>query len=262
MLKVKTIIASIGIAVGVYLSFITSTGIFEPGPRYAYFSEIPITLEEMARTSEVIVLGRISSTLGVEHFDDGNIKKATATMYVDIEKELTGNYKDKRIMIKTFGDGKNMINKSVQLNEGERVLLLLRYSDSDWDGEDGYMVSTTSQKFSIDSSDIAYNPNFGSYKLDELIGIIEKARAERIKDITINSDYAVIGKIKSIDKVVYDEYATTRNVTVEIDTSIPGYKDKEITFFIWDVNYIKECIGDDKRCLYKIWYSKDYSWRG
>lgn len=258
MLKVKTIIASIGIAVGVYLilSFITSTGIFEPGPRYAYFSEIPITLEEMARTSEVIVLGRISNTLGVEHFDDGKIKKATATMYVDIEKELTGNYKDKRIMIKTFGDGKNMINKSVQLNEGERVLLFLRYSDSDWDGENGYMVSTTSQKFSIDSSDIAYNPKFGSYKLDELIGIIEKARAERIKDITINSDYAVIGKIESIDKIVphESEYSTGRNITVEIDISIPDYKDKEITFFTWDVNYIKDCIDDDKRCLYFIKY--------
>ncbi len=261
MVKVKTIVAGIGIAVGVYLilSFITSTGIFERGPAYVTFSEIPITLEEMARTSDVIVLGKVGSTLGVEHFDNGKIKKATATMYVDIEKELTGNYKDKRITIKTFGDGKTLINQSVQLKEGERVLLFLRYSDSDWDGEDGYVVSVTSQKFSIDSNDIAYNPHFGSYKLDELISIIEKARAERIKDIAINSAYAVIGKVKSIEKTVSSEdedykYLTSRNVTVEIDMAIPDYKEKEITFYVWDIDDIKGCIGEDKVCLYFIKY--------
>jgi hypothetical protein len=248
---------SIGIAVGAYLilSLFTATGIFE-SKTYINFSEIPITLEEMARTSEVIVIGKVGSTVGTEHYDDGKIRKATSSMYIDVEQELTGNYKDKRIMIKTYGDGKTIINNSVQLHDGERVLLFLSYSDSDWDGEDGYIVCCVSQKFSIDdNNNTAYNPRFGSYKLDELISIIKDARANRIKDQTINSDYVVLGKVKSIEKVSIsedeaDEYTTTANVT--IDKAIPDYKDKEITFFIWDINDMKDCIGEDKLCLYFI----------
>jgi hypothetical protein len=245
---------SIGIAVGAYLilSFFTATGIFE-SKTYIDFSEIPITLEEMARTSEVIVIGKVGSTVGTEHYDDGKVRKATSSMYIDVEQELTGNYKDKRIMIKTYGDGKTIISNSVQLHDGERVLLFLSYSDSDWDGEDGYIVCCVSQKFSIDdNNNTAYNPRFGSYKLDELISIIKDARANRIKDQTINSDYVVLGKVKSIEKEKDDEDITSRNVTIEIDKAIPDYKDKEITFFIWDINDIKDCIGEDKLCLYFI----------
>ena len=245
---------SIGLAVGAYLilSFFTATSIFE-SKTYIDFSEIPITLEEMARTSEVIVIGKVGSTVGTEHYDDGKVRKATSSMYIDVEQELTGNYKDKRIMIKTYGDGKTIINNSVQLHDGERVLLFLSYSDSDWDGEDGYIVCCVSQKFSIDdNNNTAYNPRFGSYKLDELISIIKDARANRIKDQTINSDYVVLGKVKSMEKEKDDEDITSRNVTIEIDKAIPDYKDKEITFFIWDINDIKDCIGEDKLCLYFI----------
>jgi hypothetical protein len=61
---------SIGIAVGAYLilSLFTTTGVFE-SKTYIDFSEIPITLEEMARTSEVIVIGKVGSTVGTEHYD-------------------------------------------------------------------------------------------------------------------------------------------------------------------------------------------------
>jgi hypothetical protein len=207
----------------------------------------------MARTSEVIVIGKVGSTVGTEHYDDGKVRKATSSMYIDVEQELTGNYKDKRIMIKTYGDGKTIINNSVQLHDGERVLLFLSYSDNEWDGEDGYIVCCVSQKFSIDdNNNTAYNPRFGSYKLDELISIIKDARANRIKDQTINSDYVVLGKVKSIEKEKDDEDITSRNVTIEIDKAIPDYKDKEITFFIWDINDMKDCIGEDKLCLYFI----------
>jgi len=245
---------SIGLAVGAYLilSFFTATSIFE-NKTYIDFSEIPITLEEIARTSEVIVIGKVGSTVGTEHYDDGKIRKATSSMYIDVEQELTGNYKDKRIMIKTYGDGKTIINNSVQLHDGERVLLFLSYSDSDWDGEDGYIVCCVSQKFSIDdNNNTAYNQRFGSYKLDELISIIKDARANRIKDQAINSDYVVLGKVKSIEKEKDDKDITSRNVTIEIDKAIPDYKDKEITFFIWNINDMKYCIGEDKLCLYFI----------
>lgn len=63
------IAAGIGIAVGAYLitSFFTVTGIFER-KTYINFSEIPITLEEMAR---------ISKAIGTDYYDDGKIMKAT-----------------------------------------------------------------------------------------------------------------------------------------------------------------------------------------
>ncbi len=252
------IAAGVGIAVGAYLilSLFTATGIFER-KTYVSFSEIPITLEEMARISEVIVVGKVGNTIGTYYYDDGKIMKATANMYIDIEQELTGNYKDKKIMIKAYGDGKTIINNAVQLHDGERVLLFLSYTDSDWDGEDGYTVCCASQKFSIDDNDIAYNARFGSYKLDELISIIENARANRIKDQAVNSDYVVLGNMKNIETVSIsedeaNEYTTTANVTIEIDKAIPDYKDKEITFFIWNTNDMKDCIEEDRSCLYFI----------
>ncbi len=63
------IAVGIGIAVGAYLitSFFTVTGIFER-KTYINFSEIPITLEEMAR---------ISKAIGTDYYDDGKIMKAT-----------------------------------------------------------------------------------------------------------------------------------------------------------------------------------------
>jgi len=256
MAKKSIIVTGVGIAVGAYLilSFFIGAGIFEK-ETYILFSEVPTTIDEMARTSEVIVIGKVGNMIGAEYYYDGKKRKATSSMYIDIEQELTGNYKDKRIMIKTYGDGKSVINTAVQLKEGERVLLFLSYSDSDWDGEDGYIVCCTSQKFSIDdNNNMAYNPRFGSYKLDELISIIEDARANRIKDQTINSDYVVLGKVKRIEKEEDDEDITSRNVTVDIAKAIPDYKDKEITFFIWDINDMKDCIGEDKLCLYFIKY--------
>ncbi len=253
MARKSIIVAGVGIVVGAYLilSFFTGTGIFEM-KSYIFFSEIPITLEDRARISEMIVIGKVGKTTGAEYYDDGKIRKATSSMYIDIEQELTGNYKDKRILVKAYGDGKTIINNAVQLKEGERVLLFLSYTDSDWDGADGYIVCCTSQKFSIDDNDIAYNPYFGSYKLDELISIIEEARANRIKDFAVNSDYVVIGKVRSIEKDEADEYATSANVTIEIDKAIPDYKNGKITFFVWDIDDIKDCIGDDRVCLYFI----------
>jgi len=263
MAKKSIIVAGVGIAVGAYLilSFFTGTGIFET-KTYILFSEIPTTIDEMARTSEVIVIGKVGNMIEAEYYDDGKKRKATSSMYIDIEQELTGNYKDKRIMIKTYGDGKSVINTAVQLKEGERVLLFLSYSDSDWDGADGYVVCCTSQKFSINHNDIAYNPVFGEYKLDELINIIQEARANRIKDAAVESDYAVIGKVKNIKKVSLikdeppDEYTITANVTIEIDRAVPDYKDKEVTFFVWGIDDIDYCIKDDRVCLYFIKHDK------
>jgi len=253
MARKSIIVAGVGIAVGAYLilSFFTGTGIFEM-KTHILFSEIPITLEDRARISEMIVIGKVGKTTGAEYYDDGKKRKATSSIYIDIEQELTGNYKDKRILVKTYGDGKTIINHAVQLAEGERVLLFLSYSDSDWDGADGYIVCCTSQKFSVDDNDIAYNPYFGSYKLDELINIIQEARANRIKDFAVNSDYVVIGKVRSIEKDEPDEYATSANVTIEIDKAIPDYKNGKIAFFVWDIDDIKDCIGDDRVCLYFI----------
>ncbi len=254
MSRKSIIVAGVGIAVGVslILSFVTGTGIFEK-KTYIIFDEVPITLEEKARISEVIVIGKITRT---EYYDDGKIRKPTNSMYIDIE-ELTGNYKDSRIMVDMYGDGNTIINKSVQLKEGERILLFL--SDGDWGVEDSYTICCTSQKFSIDDNDIAYNPLFGSYRLDELIGIIEEARANRIKDAAINTDYVVIGKVKSIEKVSIteeeaDKYTLTANVTIEIDRAVSDYKEKETTFFVWGINDIKDCIGEDKSCIYFIKY--------
>lgn len=80
-------------------------------------------------------------------------------MVLNIEQELTGNYKDRVVVLKTIGDGEKLINMNVSLKKGERVLLFLKYvtTDQEWKGEEGYLVCCTQQKFSIDENNIAYN---------------------------------------------------------------------------------------------------------
>ncbi len=87
--------------------------------------------------------------------------------------------------------------------------------------------------------------------MQEVIGAIQEARANRIKDITIDTDYAVVGKIKKIEKVSKDENSVV-NITVEIERIVPYYEGKEFTFFYnHGMNLLKkkDCIGEDKLCL-------------
>jgi hypothetical protein len=178
MVSKSIIIASISIAVSAYfvISFLTNTGIFEI-KRYVTFSEARMTLEEISRWADVIVIGKVGKITNTESFDNGKIRYSIGELYLDIEEELTDNYNDKRIMIKTFGDGKTLINESVQLNENERVLLFLRNNNNpEREIMNGYLVAVSLQKFSIDENNIAHSKAYGSYKLDELISIINSAR--------------------------------------------------------------------------------------
>jgi len=80
MARKSIIVAGIGIAVGAYLilSFFTGTGIFEM-KTHILFSEIPITLEDRARISEMIVIGKVGKTTGAEYYDDGKKRLQTVS---------------------------------------------------------------------------------------------------------------------------------------------------------------------------------------
>ncbi|GBC74648.1 hypothetical protein HRbin05_00693 [archaeon HR05] len=178
--RTNIIIAGVAISIAAYLilSFFTSTGIFEK-KMGVYHAEIDMSIEEISRWADIIVIGRVGDRVGVQSHDDGKIYKVVGELTLDIEQELTGNYNDKVIVLKTVGDGEKVINMNVSLKKGERVLLFLNYvtTDQQWKGEEGYLVCCTQQKFSIDENNIAYNPKYGSYKLDELIEMIKRARS-------------------------------------------------------------------------------------
>ncbi|MCS7141025.1 MAG: hypothetical protein NZ888_02430 [Candidatus Nitrosocaldus sp.] len=177
--RMNIVIAGICIVVGGYfiLSFLTSTGIFEKRGG-VYLSEIDMSIEEISRWADVIVIGTVGDRVGVQSNDDGKIYRVVGEYSLSIDDELTGNYSDKVITIKTLGDGEKFINYNVSIRKGERVLLFLKYvtTDSAWKGEEGYLLAGTQQKFSIDEDNMAYNPKYGSYKLNELVGIIKNAR--------------------------------------------------------------------------------------
>lgn len=178
--KTNIIVAGVGISIAAYfvLSFFTATGIFEKKMGVTH-AEINMSIEEISRFSDVIVIGKVGDRVGVQSHDDGKIYKVVSELALEIEQELTGNYNDKVIVLKTVGDGEKLINMNVSLKKGERVLLFLKYvtTDQAWKGEEGYLVCCTQQKFSIDENNIAYNPKYGSYKLDDLIDIIKRARS-------------------------------------------------------------------------------------
>ncbi|GBC72857.1 hypothetical protein HRbin04_00252 [archaeon HR04] len=174
------IIAGVSISIAAYLilSFFTGTGIFEK-KTFISLAEIDTSLDDMARDAEIIVIGTVGDRVRIQSHDDGRIYRMVGELVINIEQELTGNYKDKVITVKIWGDGEKVINRNVSLKKGERVLLFLNYvtTDQEWKGEEGYLVCCTQQKFSIDENNIAYNPKYGSYKLDELIEMIKRARS-------------------------------------------------------------------------------------
>ncbi|MEM2049115.1 MAG: hypothetical protein QW181_05660, partial [Candidatus Nitrosocaldus sp.] len=72
--RANIIIAGVSISVAAYLilSFFTSTGIFEKRMGVTH-AEIDMSIEEIARWADIIVIGTVGDRIGVKSHDDGKI---------------------------------------------------------------------------------------------------------------------------------------------------------------------------------------------
>ncbi len=211
------------------------------------------TFDYLARTAEYIIIGR-SVTDGTEYRSDGMNYPAIYTI-VDVEEELTGNFNGDRMML-TIG---RFDCHFAGIYHGDRILafvtkpypILARML-----GDTYYLPSIAGIYKIVDGR--VYGYHYDGANLDEVIKVIQEARGDRIRDITVNTDYAIVGRIKSIEKVSIspdidevDEYTLSANITVDVDNAIPDYKGKEFRFFAF-TDIIQDC--KDRPCLFFVKY--------
>lgn len=135
-------------------SFFAGIGIFEKD--FCNCDYIPLSLEEISRVSDAIVIGRVGD------------------LYIDVEYELTGDYNIDRILLVRAKS--TVLESDPEIRGGERVLLFMDITSPD--GRWGYPIAGVQSKFSIDENNVAYNPIYGSYKLDDLVEIVKRARSD------------------------------------------------------------------------------------
>ncbi len=209
-------------------------------------------LDYMARSAKYIIIGT-SVTEGTEYKAGMNYPKIYAI--VNVEQDLAGNFKGNEITI-TSG---RLACHFAGIYYGDRILVFVRELDKDSllysaYGNVNFLYGIWGIYKIVDGK--AYGYYYDGIPLDDLIKIIQDARADRIKDLAVNSDYAIVGRIKGIERVStspditeVDEHTLTTNVTVEVYNAMPSYKGKEFTFFV-DIDVIQDC--KDRICLFFI----------
>ena len=222
--------------------------------RYTMVEGGPFPLDYMARVSKYIVIGKFVT--------EGSEYKAVTPNYnfpithavVDIEKELTGNLKGNRIEFRASG----LSNKFEGVYYGDRIIVFI--ADKEIDsvfGDNYYLLMGRAGVYKIVDEKV-YGYYYDGILLEDFIKIIQDARKDRIKDLAVNTDYAIVGKIKSIEKVSIDpnitevdENTLSANITVVVEDAVPNYKEKEFTFFAY-TDTVKDC--KDRPCLFFIKY--------
>jgi len=211
------------------------------------------TFDYIARTAEYIVIGR-SITEGTEYRSDG-INYPAIYAVIDVEEELTGNFNGDRMKL-TIG---RLDCHFAGIYYGDRILAFVTEPDPILARtlRDAYYLPSIAGIYKIVDGRV-YGYHYDGASLDEVIKAIQEARADRIRDIAIHTDYAIVGKIKSIEKVSIDpnitevdENTLSANITVVVEDAVPNYKEKEFTFFAY-TDTVKDC--KDRPCLFFIKY--------
>lgn len=180
------------------------------------------SLDNMSRYARYIVIGTISDTTGYSYQVRDKIEEYHGGMTVDIDAELTGMYNGTKIYF--VGPSTNWVKA------GDRVLVFLadKEPDSVW-GSNYYIIGGLYGLFKIIDGKVYGEVLPTGLPLDDVIKIVEEARANRIRDISSNAKYIVIGRISDITKKPYaDTY-----ITVDVEKELTGmYKDKKITLLV------------------------------
>ncbi len=209
------------------------------------------TFDYIARTAEYIVIGR-SVTEGTEYRSDG-INYPAIYAVIDVEEELTGNFNGDRMKL-TIG---RLDCHFAGIYYGDRILAFVAEPDPILARtlRDTYYLPGIAGIYKIVDGRV-YGYHYDGASLDEVIEAIQEARANRIRDVAIHTDYALVGRIKSVERVSISpdideayEYTLSANITVEVESTVPHYGADEFTFF-GDVEVTEGC--RDRPCLFFI----------
>lgn len=221
----------------------------------AEVASIPFDL--IARLSKYIIIGTFVTKGSEYKAVTPYLNYPITHAVVEVEQELTGNLniddlKDRRFEFKAGG----LSNKFAGVYYGDKILVFIADKNPESVMGDNYFLNYGIMGIYKIVDDKIYGYHYDGAPLQEVIDAIQEARANRIKDITIDTDYAVVGKIKKIEKVSEEENSVV-NITVEIARIVPDYEGKEFTFFYdddMDLLEKKDCIDKDRVCLYFVKY--------
>ncbi|MEM4364459.1 MAG: hypothetical protein QXJ44_00940 [Candidatus Nitrosocaldus sp.] len=200
-------------------------------------------LDYIARISHYILIGKVQGIGKLEERLTPNMTMDIDKATLEVEQDLTGNYKEKEIFFRTF------LGRLTGVMPNDTILVFIRKSGGEPlnpFGTDYYIVGKPGIYKIVDGK--AYGYYHDGIELEELIRFIEKARSERIKEITMKAEYIVLGKIIKIepillypaDEPIDEKHIISSNITMEVEEELTGnYKEKEIVFF---------GIRDDIRC--------------
>lgn len=238
------------------LELFRQTHLKEYVERYSMIEGRAPPLDYIARVARYIVIGKFVANVAGEY--------KTITPYfnypithaiVDVEQELTGNFNGSRIEFKAGG----LSNKFEGVYYGDRVLVFIGDKELDFRndsvfGDNLYLLLGKVGIYKI-VDDKVYGYYYDGVPLEEVVKTIQNARAERIKDLTVNTDYVVVGSIESVEKVSIapdsvevDEDTLSANITVVINEIVPYHKMDKFVFFVDSIELLRDCM--DKPCVY------------
>lgn len=188
-----------------------------------YMGEGNFSLESMSRYARYVVIGTISDTTRYSYQVRDNIEEYHGGITLDIDAELTGMYNGTSIYF--VGPSTNWVKA------GDKILVFLadKEPDSVW-GNDYYIIGGLYGLFKIIDGKVYGEVLPTGLPLDDVIKIVEEARANRIRDVSSNAKYIVIGRISDITKK--NPY-TDPYITVDVEKELTGmYTEGKITLLI------------------------------
>ncbi|MEM4145595.1 MAG: hypothetical protein QW712_05100 [Candidatus Nitrosocaldus sp.] len=213
----------------------------------------------MARVSHHIIIGKMKGSKMLEERLTPNITMSMDRATLEVEHDITGNYKEKEIFFRTFP------GKLTGVMPNDTVLVFIVKGEpkplSPF-GDDYYLLMGKAGIYKIVDGK-AYGYYYDGIELEELIKMIEDARSKRIKDISMKADLIILGKISRIepillfppdpaDEPIDEKDIISSNFTMEVEEELTGnYREKDIVFFGMRDD-IRCKVGD--RCLIFLEY--------
>ncbi|GBC72773.1 hypothetical protein HRbin04_00166 [archaeon HR04] len=217
----------------------------------------PHPLDYIARISHHIIIGKMKVIGKLEERLTPNVTMEMDRATLEVEQDLIGRYKEKEIFFRTFP------GRLTGVMPNDTILVFIGKSEPEPlnpFGSDYYLMGKPGIYKIVDGK--AYGYYHDGIDLEELIRFIEKARSERIKEITMKAEYIVLGRITKIEPInvyepneesVDEKYLATANFTIEVEEELTGkYKEKEMVFFFGARDEIRCNVG--YRCIVFLKY--------
>lgn len=136
-----------------------------------------VNMKELAKQSDVIVIGNIVKLESTTSQQTDKLARVFTHYTVNIEQELTGNYKGDQITITVLGDDTVPSSERI-ISENQKVVLFLTHTDESTVFGDAYVpIGGPQGVFTIDNENTAKSQQHGDFAVSDLIQKVQKDRS-------------------------------------------------------------------------------------